>query len=339
MTKCLGTKKPAGFNPLVTINMVPQQRNESEKKTEYNPDKHLIVLAGATGKLGRSIARYLLQSGAAVRALVRRGTARQKIESLQKQGITVVEVDFRIRSELTQACSGGLCVVSALSGLRDVIVDAQTELLQAAVEAGVPRFIPSDYCIDYTRLPPGTNRNLDLRREFREKLDQAPIAATSILNGMFTDLLTGQAPLIQPGLKRIMYWGNADQPLDFTTLENTAAYTAAAALDSSTPRFLRIAGEVTTIKGLQKSASEATGQPFGRFRVGGLGVLALMIKVTRTLFPDQKEVFPAWQGMQYLHNMLSGLPKLEPLDTNRYPSVRWTSVREVLATARLTKNT
>ena len=56
-----------------------------------------------------------------------------------------------------------------------------------------------------------------------------------------------------------------------------------------------------------------------------------MIKVTRRLVPAKNEVFPPWQGMQYLHNMFTGLPKLEPLDNARYPDLRWTQVQEVLA--------
>jgi hypothetical protein len=86
-------------------------------------------------------------------------------------------------------------VVSALSGLREVIVDAQTCLLQAAVEAGVPRFIPSDYAVDFTKLPYGTNRNLDWRQEFGDRLVRCPIAASSVLFGMFSDRITGQAPV------------------------------------------------------------------------------------------------------------------------------------------------
>jgi hypothetical protein len=35
--------------------------------------------------------------------------------------------------------------------------------------------------------------------------------------------------------------------------------------------------------------------------------------------------------MQYMHNMYTGLPKLQPLDNDRYPAMRWTSVKEVLA--------
>src|ERR1019366_10522218 len=114
------------------------------------------------------------------------------------------------------ACLGASCVVSALQGLRDVIVETQTVLLDAAVMADVPCFIPSDYSIDFTKFPPGENRNLDLRREFHQRLDKTSIRATTIFNGAFSELLTGQMPLILFKRKRVLYWGNADQRMDFT---------------------------------------------------------------------------------------------------------------------------
>ncbi|MGI4872007.1 MAG: NmrA family NAD(P)-binding protein [Janthinobacterium lividum] len=299
----------------------------------HQPDKPAtIVLAGATGDLGFRIAQALLDQGAAVRALVRPGNTKPELTTLRERGATVVALDFTDVAALTAACAGAACVVSALSGLREVIVDAQTRLLAAALAAGVPRFIPSDYCIDYTKLSAGSNRNLDLRREFNQHLDQVPIAATSVLNGMFTDLLTGQAPVVLFGLKRVLYWGSADQPLDFTTIADTATFTAAAALDPTTPRYLRVAGEVATIREVQVAASAATGQPFGLLWAGPLAVLGAMAKATRALMPASDDVFPPWQGMQYLHNMFSGRPKLAPLDNARYPNIRWTSVREVLLT-------
>jgi len=289
-------------------------------------------LAGATGDLGHRIALALLARGAQVRALVRPGsTAKPATEALRAQGAQLVEVELADEAALAKACVGAACVVSALSGLREVIVGAQTQLLRAAVAAGVPRFIPSDYSIDYTKLPEGSNRNLDLRREFGRRLDQAPIRATSVLNGMFADLLTGQAPVILFKIRRVLYWGSADQPLDFTTIADTAAFTAAAALDPDTPRYLRVAGEVATVRDLQAAATAATGRRFGRLRAGGLWLLHLMIRITRRLAPAKKEVFPPWQGMQYLHNMFTGLPKLAPLDNGRYPELQWTKVREVLA--------
>ncbi|MBD2701693.1 NmrA family NAD(P)-binding protein [Spirosoma sp. BT702] len=305
--------------------------SESQPTNSTNPAQHSIILAGATGNLGQRIAHELRKQGANVTVLIRRGSNDQAISALRQQGVSVVEVDFSNATSLAQACQGGTCVVSALSGLREVIVESQTRLLKAAIDAAVPRFIPSDYCIDYRSLPKGKNRNLDLRRTFNERLDKAPIGATSILNGMFTDLLTGQAPVILFKLNQIMYWGNADQLMDFTTLQNTAEFTAAAALDTSTPRYLRIAGQVASIRDVQEAAQKATGEKFSLLRLGGLGVLNTMIKAMRTVSPQPNEVFPPWQGMQYLRDMLGGAPKLDSLDNNRYPDIQWTPIWAVLA--------
>jgi nucleoside-diphosphate-sugar epimerase len=290
----------------------------------------VTVLAGATGSLGGRIAGALLERGGKVKALVRQGSAPPRIEELRKRGAAIAEVGFSNVAELTEACSGGSCVVSAVSGLRDVIVETQTRLLDAAVEAGVPRFIPSDFSIDFTKLPTGTNRNLDLRRDFHERLDRAPIAATSILSGMFTELLAGPAPVILFRLNRVVYWEDAGQRLDFTTVDDTAAFTAAAALDPSTPRFLRIAGDEISARGLVDVASEVTGRRFRLLRAGGLGRLDALIKVTRAVMPQASALYPAWQGMQYMHNMFGGSAKLAPLDNDRYPGMRWTTVRGFL---------
>lgn len=291
----------------------------------------IILVAGATGNIGGRIINALLKRGAEVRAVVRSSSDIEKLNKLEKLEVKIFKVNMSNLEEIANACFGVSCVVSALSGLREVIVDIQGVLLDAAIAAGVPRFIPSDYSIDFTKIPPGTNRNLDLRREFHKRLDKAPIAATSIFNGMFTDLLTGQAPIILFKLKRVVYWENADQLLDFTTMDDTAEFTASAALDSSTPRFLRIAGEQISARGLLEVASEVTGKKFRLLRAGGLKRLETLIKITRAVFPQKNAVYPPWQGMQYLHNVFSGQAKLEPLDNDRYPGMRWTTVREILS--------
>jgi uncharacterized protein YbjT (DUF2867 family) len=290
-----------------------------------------ILLAGATGDLGERIAKALLERGAAVRALVRPGTAADGVARLRSLGAEIVQADYGDAAALRAACAGADCVVSALSGLREVIVDAQTRLLEAAVSAGVPRFIPSDFAIDFSKLPPGSNRNLDLRREFKARLDRAPIAATSILTGAFADMLTGVAPIILFKRKRVLYWQNADQRMDFTAKDDVAAFTAAAALDPSTPRTLRIAGEQVSARELAAQMSDVSGERYRLLRAGGLGLLGMLIRIARTVAPGEGDVYPPWQGMQYLHNMFGGRGKLEPLDNGRYPGLRWTTAREVLA--------
>lgn len=143
----------------------------------------LIVLAGATGNLGSRIGKALVARGANVTALVRRATTAQKVRAVAEFGATVALVDTSDRVEVAKACEGAGCMVSAVAGLHDVVVAAQAVLLQAAVAAGVPRFIPSDFSTDFRKLPGGENRNFDLRREFHDELDVAHIASTAIFNG------------------------------------------------------------------------------------------------------------------------------------------------------------
>jgi len=246
----------------------------------------------------------------------------------------VVAADFADRDALTRACEGGSCVISALAGLRETIVNAQSALLDAAVGAKVPRFIPSDFAIDFYKMPDGYNRNLDHRREFSRILDRAPIAATSILSGMFMDLLAGQAPFILFRFHRALYWEKPDQPMDFTTIEDTARFTAAAALDAHTPRYLRIAGDVASARDLMTIASRVSGEPFKLFRAGSLKRLERIIRFSMLVAPAKDDVYPPWQGMQYMHNMFDGRPKLDSLDNDRYGRIEWTSIREVLLASR-----
>jgi nucleoside-diphosphate-sugar epimerase len=293
-------------------------------------DNSIVVVAGATGDLGFRITKALIARNARVRAIVRCNAAMEKIQRLRDVGAEVVEVDLTDVSETAGVISGAVCVVSALAGLRDVIIDMQSLLLDAAIKAGVPRFIPSDFSIDFTKLPPGSNRNFDLRREFHQKLEHASIAATSIYNGAFTEILLGPAPIILFKWKRILYWQDADVRMSFTTIDNVALFTAAAALDAAAPRALHIAGDQVSARELTAIVAEVSGEKFSVLRAGSLSMLAMLIKFMRKVAPGKQSTYPVWQGMQYLHNMFSGLAQPSHLENQRYTGLVWTNVRDAL---------
>ena len=273
----------------------------------------IVVLAGATGDQGRRTALALALAGAEVRALVRAGSAAQAQEALRVAGATVVTLDLNDVEAVTASCRGARSVVSTLGGLHDVIVDRQTVLLDAAVRAGVPRFISSDYSADYTKTAAGANRNFDLRREFMARADQAPIAVTSIFNGAFLDMLGAEMPIIQPRIRRILYWSDRGQILDFTSRNDVAAYTAQVAIDENpVPRILRVSGASVTVEDIAATMAEITGRPYRTLRVGGLGLLGVMIRATRLIALQRDAVFPAWQGMQYMRDQFAGLVRLTP---------------------------
>lgn len=289
-----------------------------------------VVLAGATGDLGQRIGLALVARGARVRAILRPSTPRDVRDRLTAQGMTPVDSAFDAPS-LTQICTGAGCVVSALNGLEDVILGQQGALLDAAVAAGVARFVPSDFSLDYTGTAPGQNRNMDLRRAFRVRLDAAPIRATSVLNGAFSTVLTQDAPILLPRLRRVLHWGDADQVLNFTAKDDVASYTADAALDADAPRDLRIAGGSVSANGLARIATQLSGTPYRTIRAGGMTRLGTVIRLTRAMAPATGAVFPAWQGMQYLRDMMSGRGALDPLDNDRYGKRDWTDIPAMIS--------
>ncbi len=298
----------------------------------------MIVVIGATGNLGERIVKALVKKEANVKALVRENSDIKKIQHLKQIGVNVELVDMTNVEALSKCMLGASCVVSVLSGLKDVIIDAQKTVLDAAVKANVPRFIPSDYSLDFTPFNDGENRNLDWRREFHEYLDKQPIKATSIFNGAFADMLTGQMPMILFKQKRVLYWGKKNHPMCFTTMDDTANYTAHVALDNNTPRYLRVAGDVKSAEELKQVIEDLNGKAYKFLRPGGLNLLSTIIKIARIIEPGKDKLYPAWQGMQYMRNMSDNRALIKTLDNNRYPAIKWTSAKDVLAPHQATLN-
>ncbi len=292
--------------------------------------RKIIVVAGATGNLGGKIIKALLAKDVEVRAIVRLETDIKKVKDLEQKGVQVFQVDTSNKSEISKHCIGAHCIVSALAGLKETVIDTQKIFLDAAVQANVQRFIPSDYSSDFTNLKEGQNRNLDFRRKFHEYLDKNSIKATTIFNGPFMDLLTTDMPLILLKQKWILCWGNANQILEFTTTDNVAEFTAAAAVDDNTPRYLRIAGDKLSCNDFVKLLTELTRKQYKLFRPGGISLLNFLIKVTRFFSPSENELYPAWQGMQYMRDIMEGRIIFQKYDNDRYSHIKWTSVKEFL---------
>jgi uncharacterized protein YbjT (DUF2867 family) len=292
-----------------------------------------VAVAGATGHLGSMIAFSLCKRNVVVKALIRPGTAASRTQALRDAGVTIEEVDMINVSALTKSLEGASTLVSALQGLQDVMLGVQGALLSAAVAAKVLRFIPSDYSLDFTKTKPGSNRNLDLRRDFHTKLDESGIKWTGIQCGGFMELLTSREfPLINDRFHRIIYFGSVDQKLDFTTVPDVAEYTAAVAADPNlTPKVLRIAGSSFSTRELATIVSRVHGRKYTPMFAASAWFLRLMILILKFLIGGiEDKLLPPWQGLQYLENMVSGVGQLDPLDNDKYPELVWTTVEQSL---------
>jgi hypothetical protein len=297
-----------------------------------------IVVLGSTGNLGGQIIDHLLAQNVHVKAVVRKSTSKEKVEKLVNKGVKVTHIDFDDVISLKNAFIGADCVVSALAGLRDIIYDLQKKIVEAAVEAGVPRFIPSDFCTDFLPLTPGCNRNLDMRREFHDYINSQNIRATSIFNGAFLELITGDMPLILYGQKRILCWGDPQTKMDLTHTSNVALYTSYAALDEMSPRYLHIAGQTISPVEVVDLLTKLSNTKFKLLRPGGITLFNTLIKITKFFAAQPSELYPPWQGMQYMRDMMEGKSSREEHDNERYPVINWINFEQYLKKEKYAQN-
>jgi len=286
-----------------------------------------VAVAGATGNLGLRVVRELARKEARVVCLIRAGTAEQKLEDLRTTGVQVEVVENA--EDMAPKLDGVHCVVSTLQGLADVIVETQSQILKAAAQASVPRFFPSDFSTDFRQLPAGENRNFDLRREFHKTLERVPVRATSVFNGAFAEILGYGSPLLNFKEKSVGYWEDAEWRIDFTTMDDAAAYTAAAALDESTPPALHISSFSVSPRQIAVTAGKVLNTTFELKRMGSFEDLRRQNNRDRAAHPEgENELYASWQQGQYLQSMFSS--HHSELDNSRYPGLTWTTLEQTL---------
>jgi pimeloyl-ACP methyl ester carboxylesterase len=143
-------------------------------------------------------------------------------------------------------------------------------------------------------------------------------------------VLSYNIPLLDFKQHQVGYWEDADWKIDFTTIDDTAAFTAAAALDADSPRWLRIASFQLSPRELAATAEAAGRGHFEVVRLGSRADFAAHIQQARAANPaGERELYANWQQMQYLLSMFS--VQNNPLNNSRYPGLTWTSAQAVLA--------
>jgi len=149
-----------------------------------------------------------------------------------------------------------------------------------------------------------------------------------IFNGCFLDrrVLFGFLGAIDLESRKAFLWGEGSAPMDFTSYEDTARYTAAVATDSDPlPREFNVAGDVLDFHQLVRAYEEASGNKLTVVRLGSLADLDS--EISRRQLVEPANMF-AWMPLMYWRAMLSGKAKLGALSNARYPDIRPLTVRE-----------
>lgn len=280
-----------------------------------------VLLAGATGMLGGHIARHLMdQPEARIRFTVRGndGTKRAALEPLLARGAEIIEGDLADLDSLDRATQGVDVIVSAVQGSPAVIVDGQMALASAGHRNGVRRMLPSDYALDLFKATPGEHMMFDLRRTADEAIAATGIEHVHVLQGALMEMFGPGMGTIDHDAGVVTFWGQGTQPIEVTSVEDTARLVARVALDRAVPNGkFAVAGDRVSILEAAAIVEARTGRRFERRSRGSEAELRAALATARTETSDPfKAVMLAYQLY-----MLTGQTALTDLQNGRYPDL------------------
>jgi len=292
-----------------------------------------VVVLGASGNLGSLIAKALGTRGAKLVSIVRqKSLENEKVVELKKNfQMEIIEGEMNDEN-LHKALKGAFAVVSALQGGPDVIINLQSQILEVAKKEHVKRFIPTDYSFDFFKLSDGDNINSDWRRKFAHHADSSrgTVEVVHVMNGCFLDVgvLFGFLGMFDLKNNQAFRYGKGDVAFGLTTYEDTASYTAEAALDDGTvPSKFYIAGDLMSLNQVIATYNEVTKKTLA---VKDLGSVEDLHNQASARFKEAPQDMYSYLPKMYQYGMHSGKAALGELQNGRYPKVKPTTVKEYI---------
>jgi phenylcoumaran benzylic ether reductase len=230
------------------------------------------LIVGATGHLGRQLVDAARHRGDEVHVLLRPATRRdpEKMKTFAT-GVVIHEGDLSDRDSLVRACRAVDGVISAVGSMQ---VGEQHALVDAVRDAGVKRFIPSDFGLDPAAAARGSCLLFDLKAGIGEAVKRAGIPYTFIhSNGFFTHWVLSLGDLTRLGgvlpPAEVNVYGGGEVKGAFTSELDIAAVTVRALHDPALAgRELRLAPNLTTQEELIRTWERKSGRSVKRVAVG-----------------------------------------------------------------------
>ncbi|KAL6900059.1 hypothetical protein GGI43DRAFT_423182 [Trichoderma evansii] len=182
-----------------------------------------VAIAGASGSLGPHVLEALVDAGFQVTVLTR-----SVKPGAYDSSVKVLEVDFASVESLAAALKGVDAVVSTVSGSA---IDNQTVLIDAAVAAGVKRFIPSEFGSVTTNTElqgyPFYSSVTKIRKCLQEKAAAGKLTWTVLASGAFLDFLLNTPVLLDFANHKVAKIDEGDNRISSTTMPKIGSAIAA----------------------------------------------------------------------------------------------------------------
>ncbi|HEU5440291.1 MAG TPA: SDR family oxidoreductase [Ktedonobacterales bacterium] len=248
----------------------------------------MILIVGARGRLGSTVARRLLAEGKPVRAMSR--TPRQ-LDELRALGAEVVAGDLRDSASLAAACQGVDAVLAAAhafdgkgTNVPTTVDDAGNRaLIDAARAAGVRHFVLTsilttreDHPVDLFRIKAVAERHLRA-----SGLSFTILRPTAFMELWWTVI---GAPVLRG--KKALIFGRGANPINFVSVENVADLAVTALTDPAAANsVIEIGGpENLTLVEVARLVERAMGRTTGEQHIP-LGMMRVMRVLSRPFNP------------------------------------------------------
>lgn len=192
-----------------------------------------VGIAGITGKFARLLASHLLKhSDISIRGYCR-NASKVSAPLTSSSQVQIIQGEAFDKEQIRAFVSGLGVVVCCYLGDDNLMLEGQKALIDACEENKVPRYIASDWALDYTKLEFGQLFVKDPMKHVKAYLEtKHNVKGVHILVGGFMDpVFSPFFNILDPKTATFRYWGEGDEVWEGTSYDNAAEYTAAIARD------------------------------------------------------------------------------------------------------------
>ncbi len=277
----------------------------------------MIIVVGASGRLGRAVTAELLARGRKVRAGCRRPA---KATALAASGAEIVKLDLEDPHSIAAALAGGEAVFTAIHGLTGrrrnnvarVDVDGQRRLIDAANKAGARRYVLTSVQNASVDSPIGFTRAKSIAEQH---LIHSGLDYTILRPSAFADLyahdLIGAAVLAG---KPVRLLGSGDTRRNLVAVADVALVAVRALLEEGFSR------RVVAIGGPDNITDREVAALYGRLSGKPVRIRALSVRTLRLIAAIIGPLHPGVRNLLTFITQMEGRGDLN-FDASEMPSI------------------